>query len=502
MLQKYRLVKVEVLYRNIKPFLFYSLNIIFFKISVSCAYAQTQTERLASSKILDSFDEQYEKRSDSCMNQMRSCSLSKANSVNRIDPYKGISYQFGKFKLDFPKGRPTFTSENNRFSISLGASIQLDAGGIIGPDRKNNAPPMDGSQVLLRRGRFNVAIRYDDFILTVTPDAGRPALVNDSIYEAYLKYVGFKNTVIAIGLLQPPITMQDTESSNGFILVERPMIIDLIRNLTGSDARLAFMVSHWNKRYYLSASVTGQRLGETYQDFQRNELGGILRAAVRPLAAPHYDMHLGVSGTFVTHGDTRKYSLSTGQEAQIWLGRPYLRTGTIQGVDNIWAAGPEFALRLHRFLIQSEYYSIFLQRVAENLGRQPNLRFSGWYLSVNYVLFGQPRSYDESRAVFTPPVGSLFNPAAGAWGALEWSVRWSNMDLNHDAHRMDGKGHYLGVQGGKQNIFATGLNWYPSAHMRISLDYNHVMATRSRNNYYNRTGRTSNLIMSRVQLTF
>ncbi|MCT6842514.1 OprO/OprP family phosphate-selective porin [Commensalibacter sp. ESL0382] len=500
MVQKNRINSVEALYRNIRPILSCSFNIIVLKATISFAYAQT--ERVSNS-LISAFPNSRNKQSIYlCLDHKQDCTMWNADKIRNIDIYRDISYQIGHFNLNFPKGRPTLVSSDRRFSISLGASLQFDIGGIIGPDNKRNGSRMDGSQAFLRRGRFNVAIRYDDFIINITPDAGRPALVNNSIYEAYLKYVGFENTIIAIGLLQPPITMLDTESSNGFILVERPMIVDLVRNLTGSDARLALMMTHWNKRYYLSASVTGQRLGGTYQDFQRNELGGIVRAAVRPLAINHYDMHLGLSTTFVTHGDSRKYSLSTGQEGQVWLGRPYLRTGTIQGVNNIWAIGPEFAVRLNRFLIQSEYYSMFLQRVAEKSGNRPNLHFSGCYISVNYVLFGQPRSYDESKAVFTPPVGSFFNPVAGEWGALEWSIRWSNMNLNHYKYRMNENGHYLGVQGGKQNIFATGLNWYPSSHMRISLDYNHVMATRSRNNYYNSTGRTSNLIMSRVQFTF
>lgn len=500
MIHKSRIKSAKVLYKSIRPFLLCTFNVVFIKFLISFAFAKT--EPIFSIPDVGLIDNKKKESFYLCFNAVQQCTVLNVDQVVNIDPYKEIFYQFGEFQLNFPKGRPTLTSHDHRLSISLGASIQLDIGGIIGPDKKQNGSRMDGSQSFLRRGRFNVAVRYDDFIFNITPDVGRPALVNDSIYEAYLKYIGFKNTIIAIGLLQPPVTMFDTESSNGFILVERPMIVDLVRNLSGSDARLALMMTHWNKRYYVSASITGQRLGETYKDFQRNELGGNLRLAVRPVILMYYDLHIGISGTFITHGDSRKFSLSTGQEALIWLGRPYLKTGTISGVDNVAAIGPEFALHLNRFLIQSEYYSMFLQRVSENSGRKPNLHFSGWYASLNYVLLGQPRSYDESRAVFGPPIGSYFNPEAGEWGGLELSVRWSSLNLNHYTHRMDDKSYFLGIQGGKQNVVSTGFNWYPSAHMRISLDYNHVMATRSRKNYYNLTGRTSNLIMSRVQLTF
>lgn len=420
------------------------------------------------------------------------------NKVTYLDPYKNIGYDWGVFKASFPKGKFTLQSKDHRFQLSIGASIQYDIGGFIGPDKKHNQPNMAGTQTALRRGRFIVTVSYDDFKIVFAPDVGRAALVNDSIHEVNLNYTGFHHTAISAGLIQPSVTMLGSENSAGFTLIERPMVIDLIRNIAGANARLGLTASHWSKYYYLGASVTGQRLGKFYQDFQKNQKGGIIRITVHPLGLSSYDLHLGVSSTVAFHGDTRQYSLSALQEAQIWSGRPYIRTGKMNGVNTVWAIGPEFAFRFKRFIVQSEYYSIHLQRVSGDNAFRPNLQFAGWYVSANYVLFGQSRRYFTERAFFAAPQSNVFNPAVGEWGVLEWSARWSTMNLNN--HRSDvTDGTAKNVHGGRQDIVATGVNWYPADQMRFSLEYNYVFATRSRGNYYNSAGRKSNLVISRIE---
>lgn len=422
--------------------------------------------------------------------------------IGYSDPFKAIHYRLGNFDLTFPKAKPTFSSQNKKFSFSIGTLIQYDVGGFVGSNHQKSVPNMAGTQAILRRGRLIFTARYNDFKLIIAPDFGRAALVNDSIHEANLNYTGFKRTVLSLGLLQPSITMYGTENSASFTLLERPMVTDLLRNIAGANARLAFAIKHWHKTYYISATISGQRLGETYQDFQKNQVGGIIRAVVHPVATNNYDLHLGFNVTLASHGDTRRYSMNSLPEAQIWSGRPYIRTGKVDGVNNVWAIGPEFALRLNRLILQGEYYSIYFQRVSEHKMNRPDLQFAGWYISTNYILLGQARHYSSEGAFFAAPQGILFNPAEKDWGALECSIRWSEMDLNSHRHEYDSVNRLQGVQGGRQIIIATGLNWYPLMNMRLSLNYNYVKATKSRNNFYNKNGRIGNLILSRIQFNF
>lgn len=436
-----------------------------------------------------------------CDETVQTCSLWNAVKVVNIDPYKGIKFDMGKFTLKFPKGRPTLSFDNDTVVISLGGMFQYDVGGFVGTNARDRGPSMSGVRNHLRRGRFIVSAKYKDFVVTVTPDLGTSGVQNDSLFEASLRYQGFRHTSLDIGLLQPRATLEDAEGSNLFEFVERPMVVDLVRNIAAANARLSLGGTHWEKRYIVAAYVTGPRYGP-FKNFQDNQIGGVFRLAGRPVVTQDIDLYMGVSGSFAVHGENRKYSMNTGQEAQIWLTRPYLKTRTIDGVDSIWSVGPQVALRYKRMLFISEYYSIHMQRAAVNGENAPNLNFPGWYVSANYTLFGQPRIYEAQRGVFVTPIGPAFNPAAGYWGALEWSARWSVMDLNSHKSRYSTDNKLLGVNGGRQTVWSTGFNWYPSSQVKIMLDYNHIQASSSLRNDYNPRGRNSNLIISRLQYNF
>ncbi|MDI2113317.1 OprO/OprP family phosphate-selective porin [Commensalibacter nepenthis] len=436
-----------------------------------------------------------------CEKTVSSCSPWNAVKVINIDPYQDIHYQIGKLSVTFSKGRPTFSVNKNELVISLGGMFQYDVGAFVGANPKGNGPSMNSIRSHLRRGRFIVSAKYKDFVVTVTPDLGTSGTQNDSLFEASLRYQGFRHTSIDIGLLQPRVTMEDAEGSNFFEFVERPMVIDLVRNIASANARLSFGGTHWEKRYIVAAYVTGPRYGP-FKNFQNNQIGGVFRLAGRPVITNDIDLHVGVSGSFAFHGENRQYSMNTGQEAQIWLTRPYIKTRTMDGVNSIWSVGPQIALRYKRFLLMSEYYSIHIQRSAVNGQNAPNLNFPGWYVSANYTLFGQPRLYEAQRGVFITPIGPTFNPAAGYWGALEWSARWSVMDLNSHKFWYGSNNKLFGVNGGKQTVWSTGFNWYPSSQVKIMLDYNHIQASSSLKNEYNPRGRNSNLVISRLQYNF
>ncbi|CAI3925058.1 Phosphate-selective porin (OprP) (PDB:2O4V) [Commensalibacter communis] len=465
----------------------------------------TQSEQIPDDKQLAQLGEQKTDFGQGwyiCAKAEKTCTMWNAIKVINVDPYKNIKYHVGGLNLTFPKGRPTLASQNKRLKISLGMIINYDIGGFIGPDNKYGQD-VSGSRGYIRRGRFSLGVQYDDFLLTISPEFGEFFRDTYNLYEANLAYKGFKNTIITIGLFQPRSSMQDAESSTGYEFMERPAIIDVVRNIAGGEPRLAFGAQHFGNGYMISAYVTGQRLGKPFQqNFQNNQIGGVFRAAVHPLATRDFDLHLGLSSSFALHGDNKKYGISARQDAQLWLSKQYIRTGTLSGVDNVWSIGPEVGFRWKRAVVQSEFYNVRLGRNSSYNEYRPNFNFKGWYISSSYTLFGQPRSYNKARAIFNPPTGSYFNPAAGQWGALEWDARFSQMDLDDRVHSYSPTGKFQGVQGGKQTMITTGFNWYPSSHMRIMLEYHRVHATGSKGNRYNLFGRTSNFITSRLQFTF
>ena len=89
--------------------------------------------------------------------------------------------------------------------------------------------------------------------------------------------------------------------------------------------------------------------------------------------------------------------------------------------------------------------------------------FTGFHLTVNYILTGEMRPYNKRSGLFRPvpvsrPVGS------GGWGAVEVAGRISNLDLT------DG-----GVAGGDMDIYSLGLNWWLSTAASFGINYRHVV---------------------------
>lgn len=489
-----------------------TMGILFLKISISFSYANVYQTNRWRSNITPFLNKEKEEKKDKdendqqaeyiCYEKSIRCTMWNADRVVNVDPYKDLHYQVGYSTLAFPKGRPTFYSASKKLSIAFGLYINYDIGALLGPNKRANGPKVSSYQGTLRRGRPIIVVKYTDFALTVTPDVGRFGLEHHDLFGADLKYTGIKNLVIGGGLLQPTLSMLDSETSRGFFLAERPMVIDMLRNVAGGEPRAGFNVIHWKQRYLISVGYTGQRVGKKFTNFQQGQKGGVLRLAGRPIASRNIDLHLGITGTFAVHGENRKYSIVSYNESRLFPSAADFKTGTINGVNSIWAVGPEFALRWKRLIFQGEYYSFFMPRKNEGYGHNDNLHFWGWYGSLNYAIFGAHRHYLPSRAIFAAPEGSLFNPAAGDWGALEWSVRWSYLNLNSHAGDYENNKYAAGVQGGKQKVIATGFNWYPSPHFRVMIDYNHIISSRSRNNLWHLRKKDSNLIISRLQLTF
>jgi phosphate-selective porin OprO/OprP len=57
------------------------------------------------------------------------------------------------------------------------------------------------------------------------------------LYEANLNFTGIKPVTVTIGYFKPWFSLYDSQSSNDFLLMERPSIIEIARNVAAGDAR-------------------------------------------------------------------------------------------------------------------------------------------------------------------------------------------------------------------------------------------------------------------------
>src|SRR5262249_61985756 len=58
-----------------------------------------------------------------------------------------------------------------------------------------------------------------------------------TLYEANLNFTGFKPVTATIGYFKPWFSLYDSQSSNDFLLMERPSVIEIARNVAAGDAR-------------------------------------------------------------------------------------------------------------------------------------------------------------------------------------------------------------------------------------------------------------------------
>jgi phosphate-selective porin OprO/OprP len=255
-------------------------------------------------------------------------------------------------------------------------------------------------------------------------------------------------------------------SSNDFLLLERPSIVEVAKNIAAGDGRASFGASYATDRWFASGYLTGNSWGDS-EDVSRSssQIGTVLRAAGRPITDDDLDVHLGFSGSYVP----RVLETSDGQTLRLrdWPevrldARRTVDTGDIPA-DQAWTWGPEFGLRWRNFLVQGEFIQIGVER-SEG-GSDPS--FPGGYVEGSWVLTGEPRSYSASSAAFTRPKPS--HPVSftegknGGWGAWELSSRYSIIDLNDK-----------GTEGGKQSIVGLGLSWYPTDMLRFVLQGDYV----------------------------
>jgi phosphate-selective porin OprO/OprP len=430
----------------------------------------------------------------------------------------------GGMIVGFPKGRFTVSSEDGAYGFSVGLAFHEDFGGFLGggPRRGETNGDFNSLTENARRIRIPFTFRYKDWVANVTPDFGAGnvdgATTDQTLYEANLNYTGLHNTILTVGYFQPRVTEEDSESSNDFMMMERPNITNVVRNIAAGDARFSLGGMHYAKRWWIGAYFTGQSFGGRSgytgpnQNQTNNPLGGTFRVAGRPFVSKDIDLHVGISAISsfrpATNSTTGARNYSAGGNPEVALTTTnLLGSGTMSNVDSVWAAGPELGLRWKKLVVKAEYYNIGVTRslgavdYAKGMG---NVNLDGYYVAANYTLFGKGRAYNEKEGAFgAPGVEHEFDPKHGYWGALELTGRYSVSNF----HDVAINGTAPGVNdGNQQTVWSGGLNWYPNRHFRVMLDFNHFMVsgngTGGSIGVINGYGRDGNSLAARVQAAF
>jgi phosphate-selective porin OprO/OprP len=393
--------------------------------------------------------------------------------------------------IKFSGGRPTIASADGRYSLALGSTIHFDAAGYFqhpGGAGDTRAFPDLNNGVNLRRGRIYLVGKADDFTVNFTPDfGGSPDGRNTfaGIYEASLNYSGLDPSVLSVGYLQPPVSLVDSSNPNDYLFLERPSIIEVMRNLAAGDARASLGGRINSDRLYGAAYLTGPSYGAQSgpagtTPLNDEQVGATLRLAGRPLATPDANLHLGFATTRVfSPNSSTAGTAGTSRTTLTLADRPELRVdqNTLISTGALSASGAasyglELGASYKNFLVQGEVVHIDVDQVHLPGVPSPGLGFDGGYVEGSWVLTGENRPYVPTRAAFGNPVPSRpLSLADGGFGAFELVGRYSVVDLNDHVTPGIAQSVTGGVFGGHQEIATIGLNWYPNANIRFMLDY-------------------------------
>src|SRR5262249_49879724 len=361
-----------------------------------------------------------------------------------------VQTEGNRFGLESPDGRN---------SIFLTGRLHFDVGDYLDyrPASKFAAVQNLNSGVNARRARLGGTGKFaGDWTYSLIYDLGGSSdgfpptsgAPSSGIQIAELTYNGLNKGPLPlafdIGYMDTQFTLEQATSTNDIMFVERPSIQVVASNIFADDFRSGMGVRSNNDRYWAGVYMTGPQSGATHNTPQ--QLGTWGRATYQVLQEPDYSLHLGANAGALLKppapGGIRSITLSDRPEVRVDP-TVILSTG-LRGT----AANP---------LNGAQVYGI--EGAAT------------WH---NFYITGEKREYLPAAGAYTNPVPDHpLAPWDDQWGygAFELAARYSTVALND--HFVPGVVPPPGsnaVGGGKQTVYAVGLNWYPNRNVRFMFD--------------------------------
>jgi phosphate-selective porin OprO/OprP len=424
----------------------------------------------------------------------------------------------GGVRVGMPDGRPTISTSDGRLSFAIGMQVQFDMGTYYQNSSKNTQFPDLNTGVNLRRGRIFFVGKYDDFVLNFTPDfGGSPDGANTfmTLYEANLNFTGFQPVIATVGYFKPWFSLYDSQSSNDFLLMERPSVIEIARNVAAGDARASGGAKAATDQFFVGGYLTGAPYGAQSASLLNGEqIGMVGRLAGRPYYDKDWNVHLDLDGEYVVHpninlsppngvpGVSRTtFNLQDRPELRIDMNR-LISTGNLS-ISNVNVYGGEVGINWRNLLVQGGYYHIGETQSKLPGVPAPDLNFNGGYVEAGWVVTGEPIRYAVGAAAFArPKVDNPFTITERGIGAWELSARWSVMNLNSNVTPGVSQTVTGGIYGGFQQIFGAALSWYPNDWVRLVMQFQYTQVDKLNSAGTVQIGQKFETLAGRVQVSF
>jgi phosphate-selective porin OprO/OprP len=415
-------------------------------------------------------------------------------------------------RWSFEQWRPTITSTDGRFSMSLRTRLQLDTAGF---DQRSDIDAVTAlhdvefrhldSGAMVRRAYLGVeGSLFRDFWYEFRTNFGGSdfGFSDPYVHLARISYnIGSYETGplfrFNAGLIKPVFTHNDSLSSASLTFLERAAVVDAAtETFGGGGSRLGAEVTFQQTNLFrsgdnlvVSGAYTGHVASKRDSGIARdaNASGTHLlgRLVYRLWSDGVSNVQIGSDVSQVLTlggpiGAQGAHSLSLRDQPEINVdGNALVDTGPLPAKGGgLW--GIEAAGNLRNLYLAAEYYELAIERDTTCGGcvAAGDPTFSGWYVEGSWMLTGETKTYqanalNNGMATFAAPhIDMPFAFNGGSWGAWELAARYSNLDLDWERGALGLSCPVAGcVRGGQQKIFAVGLNWYLSDSFRFLFDY-------------------------------
>lgn len=453
----------------------------------------------------------------------------------RATAYETPQHQFG------------IQSEDGQNSIELTGRLQLDAGDYLMYHHEAGltTPTRLDSGFNARRARLGVTGRFaGDFNYSLVYDFGGnddsvspfvSGSATSGIENALITYNGFNKpdylvpVAFDVGYMSVPWTLQQATSSDDLLFLERASSQQVATEFGAGDYRSVADVRSYDARYWAAAFVSGPTSGAPHSAPagavsgtslpvtsapSGEPLAFLARASYQVLQQPDYSLHVGVNAAHTEKSGTASTTLAGGTvtpaESLTLSDRPELRvdptsllSATITNFKNANVGGVELAGAYGSGFIQAEGYHYMVDRFSNTAASpHPDLDFDGGYVEASYAIGGK-RNYIPATGAYSGviPDRNLSLTQGGGWGAVEFALRFSEINLNDK-----GSAKLGGIEGGNQQVYGVGINYYPNLNVKFMLDFLHTDISRFVNtagaSYGRPNGASVNAVAGRFQFVF
>jgi len=281
-----------------------------------------------------------------------------------------------------------------------------------------------------------------------------------------------------VGHFKRPASLDSVTSSKYLTFMERSLTNTFFKT---RNTGFAFFNQHFNKRLTWFTFIN-KETSERPPDFK---IDGDWNITSRITGLPYISKnakrwaHLGISWSYEKATDNQ-VTFAAARDTEIVS--TILTTGAINArVFNI--LGLEGAVNWDQFSVQGEYV---LTDVDKGVGQSGDL--DSFYVQGSWYLTGEHRHYSRKNGAigrFKPNHNFSWNKnwsEGHGTGALQFAVRYAELDLNDSA---------VGIEGGKQSSFTVGLNWELNPMSRVMYNYVHA-------DFSDRTGADSGNLSSNL----